>query len=189
MVATPDTAATITLDAFLTQPETKPASEYQNGLVTQKPMPKGKHSTLQFELAAAINQQAKPGKIAYALPELRCTFAGRSIVPDIAVLRWSNLPQDADGEISDQVSRPPDWIIEILSPDQSATPLIEKIIFCLHQGTELGWLIDPHAKSILVLDQGLPKVFSINDPTPLIILSGLDHWQIATSAIFAWLKL
>lgn len=189
MVATPDTAATITLDAFLTQPETKPASEYQNGLVTQKPMPKGKHSRIQSRLSQTINQVAEPEQIALALTELRCTFAGRSIVPDIAVLRWSNLPQDADGEISDQVSRPPDWIIEILSPDQSATPLIEKIIFCLHQGTELGWLIDPHAKSILVFDQGLPKVFSINDMTPLIILSGLDHWQIATSTIFAWLKL
>jgi len=46
-------------------------------------MPQGKHSTIQIELASAINQVGKPQKLAYALTELRC---GGSIVPDIAVL-------------------------------------------------------------------------------------------------------
>jgi len=49
-------------------------------------MPQGKHSTIQIELASAINQVGKPQKLAYALTELRCTFGGGSIVPDIAVL-------------------------------------------------------------------------------------------------------
>lgn len=138
MVATVGTPQTLTLEEFLALPETKPASEYSRGTVSQKPMPKGKHSTLQFELAAAINQQAKPTKLAYALPELRCSFGGRSIVPNLAVLHWENLPKDEDGEIADQVEQPPDWIIEILLPNQSTTFVMEKIVFCLHHGTELG---------------------------------------------------
>lgn len=36
--------------------ETKPASEYIDGRIYQKPMPEGKHSTIQTELASAINQ-------------------------------------------------------------------------------------------------------------------------------------
>lgn len=189
MVATPDTAATITLDTFLTQPETEPASEYHNGLVTQKPMPQGKHSRIQSRLTQTINQVAEPERMALALTELRCTFGGRSMVPDIAVLRWSNLPKDEDGEISDRVNRPPDWIIKILSPDQSTTALIEKIIFCIHQGTELVWLIDPHAKSILVFDQSLPQVFRPENTTPLTMLPDLKTWQIQASEIFGWLQI
>lgn len=188
MVATPEKSAALTLEAFLALPETKPAQEYSQGAITQKPMPKAKHSTLQFELAAAINQQGKPEKIAYALPELRCTFRDRSIVPDIAVLRWQNLPRDEDGDIGDNVNRPPDWIIEILSPDQSVTLVMEKIIFCLEQGTELGWLIDPVVKAITVFAANLPRVYRREDTTPLTVLEGLEDWQITAPEIFDWLK-
>jgi len=74
----------LSLEAFLELPETKPASEYINNRAYQKPMPQGKHSKLRSEIVTLINQIAKAEKIAYAFPELRCTFGGRSIVPDIA---------------------------------------------------------------------------------------------------------
>ena len=51
---------TITLEKFLKLSETKPASEYINGQIIQKPMPQGKHSTIQGELVIAINAVAKP---------------------------------------------------------------------------------------------------------------------------------
>ena len=108
MVTTIEELQILSLEAFLALPETQPASEYANGVITQKAMPKGKHSIIQFELASTINQQTKPQKLAYALPELRCTFAGRSIIADIAVIRWQNLPLDPDGEISNQFSHAPD---------------------------------------------------------------------------------
>ena len=37
----------ITLKDFLDLPETKPAKEYIKGKIIQKPMPKGKYSTIQ----------------------------------------------------------------------------------------------------------------------------------------------
>ncbi|MEM1426845.1 MAG: Uma2 family endonuclease, partial [Cyanobacteria bacterium P01_H01_bin.130] len=86
MVATVQTQ--LSLDQFLTMPETEPASEYANGIVTQKPMPQGKHSRIQSRLSRDINQLAEDQKIALALTELRCTFGGRSLVPDIAVIYW-----------------------------------------------------------------------------------------------------
>jgi Uma2 family endonuclease len=42
-------------------------------------------------------------------------------------------------------------MIEILSPDQSTTKLIAKIQTCLQEGTQLGWLIDPGERVIIVL--------------------------------------
>lgn len=102
-----------TLEEFLQLPETKPASEYIDSKVYQKPMPQGKHSLLQTRFATAINQVGELQKLAYALTELSCTFARRSIVPDIAVFEWQNVPLDNNGMIANKFEIAPDWIIEI----------------------------------------------------------------------------
>src|SRR6478672_8787024 len=94
------TAKYLTLEEFLKLPETEPASEYINGQIIQKPMPQGEHSAIQTELAPAINLVVKPKKIARAFSELRCTFGGRSIVPDISVFLWDRIPRDENGEIA-----------------------------------------------------------------------------------------
>jgi Uma2 family endonuclease len=78
-------AKPLTLEAFLQLPETKPASEFVDGQIIQKPMPQGNHSTVQLDLGAAINLALKSQHIARAYTELRCTFSDRSLVPDIAV--------------------------------------------------------------------------------------------------------
>jgi len=72
MVQTP--AKALTLDEFLQLPETKPASEFIDGQVIQKPMPQGKHSSVQLDLGTVINLALKPQHIARAYPELRCTY-------------------------------------------------------------------------------------------------------------------
>ncbi|MBE9136058.1 Uma2 family endonuclease [Nodosilinea sp. LEGE 07088] len=50
-------APKMTLEAFLALPETKPACEFIDGNVVQKPMPKGKHSRLKAALTTAINYE------------------------------------------------------------------------------------------------------------------------------------
>jgi Uma2 family endonuclease len=119
----------LTLLEFLQIPETKPASEFINGNIIQKPMPKGRHSRLQAQLCATINQVTEPAKIAYAFPELRCSFGDRSIVPDVAIFSWEKIPFTDNGEIPDNFNIAPDWVIEILSPEQSANKVIKKIMF------------------------------------------------------------
>ncbi len=49
---------------------------------------------------------------------------------------------------------PPDWVIEILSPEQSQTKVTGKILHCLKYGSKLGWLVDPVEKSVLVYPPG-----------------------------------
>lgn len=49
----------LTLEEFLMLPETKPASEYIDGKIIQKPMPQGQHSTIQGELVTTINAVVK----------------------------------------------------------------------------------------------------------------------------------
>ncbi len=104
--------------------------------------------------AHAINMALKPGQTARSFSELRCTFGNRSIVPDTSVFRWKRIPRDPNGEIANTFSAAPDWTIEILSPEQSQTKVTKNMLHCLNYGTQMGWLIDPDEKTVLVY---LPK--------------------------------
>lgn len=150
---------TITLEEFLKLPETKPAIEYINGQVIQKPMLQGKHSKLQGKLVTAINQVVENQKIALAFPELRCTFGGRSIVPDVSVFAWDQIPVDDNGDITNVFPICPDWTIEILSPDQGPTKVTGNILHCLKHGCQMGWLIDPEERSVLIYPSGQQPEF------------------------------
>lgn len=177
---------TLLLEEFLALPETKPASEYIDNQIYQKPMPQGKHSTLQAEIVMAINQIAKPKKLAYAFPELRCTFGKRSIVPDISVFEWSNIPLDDDREPLNKISIPPDWIIEILSPAQSPFLIIDKIGFALKHGTKLGWLVVPKERRILTFKGDSFNICQGIDILPTLEIFG--DWQISVQNVFDLLK-
>lgn len=188
MVISIESPSKISLAEFLLLPETKPASEYVDGKIYQKDMPQGKHSKLQLEFPSVINRVGKPQKLAYSFPELRCTFGGRSIVPDIAVFEWDRIPLDADGEIANRFEIAPDWTIEILSPDQNPTRVIKNILFCLNHNAKLGWLIDPQEKLILVFKpQQEPEIKENQDILPVLdVLSGL---QLSAANLFELLTL
>lgn len=121
MVSVSSSSTALSLEKFLQQPETKPASEYINGRIYQKPMPQGKHSRLQTRFPAEINQRTESKQLGCAFTELRCTFAGHSLVPDISVFIWERIPRTANGEVENTFPILPDWVIEILSPDQRPT--------------------------------------------------------------------
>ncbi|MBE9208685.1 Uma2 family endonuclease [Nostoc sp. LEGE 06077] len=177
----------ITLEEFLQLPDTQPASEYIKGKVSQKPMPQGEHSLLQVELCQAINQTAKPQKIALAFPELRCVFEGAAIVPDISVFRWERIPREASGRIANRFETYPDWAIEILSPDQSPGKVLNNLLHCSQHGTELGWLIFPEEANILTIFPN-QRVEMLTGTNQLPILSNLDL-TLTVEQVFSWLSL
>lgn len=175
------------LEEFLRLPETKPASEYIDGEIIQKPMPKTRHSRLQGKLIEAINEVTEKKQVAYAFPELRCTFGGRSIVPDIAIFLWQNIQLDGDGEPVEDVLTAPDWTVEILSPEQRANRVTGNILHCLKYGCQLGWLIDPDDHSVLVLQpQQQPEFCQKGDRLPVLKEIDLD---LTVEKVFSWLKM
>ncbi|MBE9067211.1 Uma2 family endonuclease [Leptolyngbya cf. ectocarpi LEGE 11479] len=182
----------VTLKKFLELPETKPAREYINGLIFQKPMPQGKHSILQrelsFALTAAFRNERKDKQIAQAFPELRCTFGGRSIVPDIAVFLNQRIPQDPDGDVANAFNLHPDWTIEILSPNQSHTRVVRNILHCLDNGTEMGWLIDPDEFCLFVYDSDKSVQSFENTDITLPVPAFAQSLQLKVGDIFSWLK-
>jgi Uma2 family endonuclease len=178
----------LTLEVFLQLPETKPASEFVDGSIIQKPMPQGKHSTVQLDLAAAISQALKSQQIARAYTELRCTFGGRSTVPDITVFEWERIPRDANGQVANIFAIVPDWTIEILSPDQGQTKVVRNILHCLTHGAQMGWLIDPDEELVFVYraDRTIAVFEEPDDliPVPEFAMS----FQLTIGQLFSWLQ-
>lgn len=153
----------ITLAEFSQLPnlEESPAWELINGQMQQKPMPTLYHSRLQKRLVSAIDNAESPYE---AFPELRCVLTQNSVVPDIAVIHQDRIP--AGNEL---ISGAPDWLIEILSPDQSTTKLIAKIQTCLAEGSQLGWLLDSEAAIAMIFWPDRPlRLLSGEDLLPTL---------------------
>jgi Uma2 family endonuclease len=176
----------LTLEQFLKLPETKPASEYQDGRITQKPLPKGKHSALQSEWTTRINQSTKPLRLGRAFSELRCTFAGRSIVPDVTYVAWDRIPREPSGAIADEFFLTPDLTVEILSPKQKPSDLTAKLRFCVANGCRMGLLIDPYAETVNVFRPDHPSETLTSGPVDLSpVIEGL---ALTVEEVFGWLK-
>ncbi len=176
----------LTLEQFLHLPciEESPAWEFIHGEAIQKPLPGGKHSRLQSRLGGAINATDSPYE---AFPELRCTFGGRSIVPDLVVLAREQIPVDANGEIiSTGITIAPTWMIEILSPEQSQMKVTRNILHSLRHGGQMGWLVDPDERVVLVYrPNSLPE--ELIDDAQLPCLPGINL-ILTVEQMFGWLK-
>ena len=176
----------ITLEQFLALPEIdgSPAWEFIFGDVSQKPMPGGKHSRLQSRLGGAINGA---GADYEALPELRCTFGGKSMVPDLVVLGTADIPVDENGDISSTgIEFAPPWMIEILSPEQNQMKVTRKILHSLRHGGRMGWLIDPYERVVLVFYQdSLPDELTGEAVLPCLQEVGL---ALTVDQLFGWLR-
>lgn len=180
---------TLTLAQFLELPETKPAREYINGQIVTKPMPRGKHSIIQGALVTAINNALRAQKIGLALPELRCTFGNRSIVPDVVVFSWARIPVDEDGNIANVFDSYPDWTIEILSPGQNQTLVTGNILHCLNHGSNMGWLIDPESRSVLVYPLNKQPELLQSESDILPVPDIFSNFKLTVGELFNWLKI
>ena len=118
---------------------------------------------------------------------LRCTFGGRSTVPDIAVFLWDRIPRDQKGEVTNTFPTAPDWTIGILSPDQSQTKVIKNILHCLRHGTQVGWLIDPSEQTVFIYrSKQEPEV--LDEPSEVVPVPVFaSELPLTIKDLFAWL--
>lgn len=178
---------TMTLEKFLKLPEQKPVLEYIDGQIEAKVSPQHKHGLLTWKLLEHLNGFVVPSGLGLALPELRCTFAGRSIVPDVVFLLQGHFGSDEQGEIANEKFVSPDLHVEILSPDQSPRRSREKLEHSTAHGCPLGWLIDPERKVVEVYRPGRPPERLGADGA----LEGepvLPGYRLPVSELFGWLR-
>jgi Uma2 family endonuclease len=178
----------MTLEEFLKLPEDKPYLEYIDGRIEVRVSPQFKHSLITLRLMERLNRWGEPARLGLALPELRCTFGGRSIIPDIVYLLMEHIETDASGEPLNEIRRPPDIHVEIISPDQRIKKARNKLAHSIAQGCPIGWLIHPDRKTIEVFRAGQPA----GPLAPESVLEGepvLPGFRLPVTEVFGWLKL
>jgi|SRR5579862_4053762 len=178
----------LTLEAFLCLPEKKPALEFEEGTVTQKVSPKGKHSLVQFAIAESVNHALRRRQLGWAFVELRATFGGHSYVPDVSVYRQERIPVDNDGRVADDFREPPDVAIEIVSPGQRPNALMQRCLWFVAHGVHLAVLVDPADESVLIVrPDGLPT--ALRGTGTIDLTSALPGLTLDISEVFAALRI
>jgi Uma2 family endonuclease len=190
MVSPARVGETMTLEEFLRLPgiDERPYREYIDGRIETKMSPQKKHGRLEKRLMNHVDAFSEPRDLGESFPELRCTFAGRSIIPDVAFLLYEHIELGEDGEVLDPTLRPPDIHVEIVSPEQSAKKCREKLVFSTANGCPLGWLIDPIRRTVEVHRPGRKPERVAADG----ILEGdpvLPGYRLPVAELFEWLKL
>ena len=112
----------------------KPACEYRDGVLTQKPMPTLNHSLIQGRIIQLLLNEYTDFLTG---PELHVRLREqRFLVPDIAVLRKDRIHPPYPTE-------PIHLCIEILSPDDRFRDVVAKCEEYLAWGVPMVWIIDP----------------------------------------------
>jgi Uma2 family endonuclease len=146
------TATRVSLEEFLVMEETKPYLELIDGEVVAKPMPGKKHSKLVFELRRQLGNYLMETHEAEGQTELRHLDRAeeRVYLPDVSVtLRARLVGDEPDGPETVH----PDLAIEVLSPDDRASRVLERVDFYIRAGVSLAWVIDPDQRSIVAYRQ------------------------------------
>ena len=156
-------------------------TEFIDGETHRKQIPQGSALCLQAQLWDEINAATPHSPQAIAYPNHRCSFGGWSIVPDLAVFlhspsypvqRPNGHPQviHFHSPLDPIYTRYPDWMIEILLPEQDGIHTLRTILHCLSHGTQMVWLIDLNNRLTFVFEpQKSPLEIKGNAilPTPL----------------------
>lgn len=86
-------------------------------------------------------------------------------VADVAVMtatRWEATPEDG------YLQGVPEIVIEVLSPSNTATEMLEREAICLQNGGREFWLVDPALRSIKITDAaGRTRSYGVNDEISL----------------------
>jgi Uma2 family endonuclease len=178
----------ISLDEFLRDPrlDEHPYLEFIDGQVEAKVPPQSEHAFLTKRIVQVLDGFADPSRLGESFPELRCTFEGRSIVPDIVFLLARHIEVDKRGRLVNDIRRPPDIHVEIISPKQSIRSADRKLRHSTAHGCGVGVLVNPEQDYIQVYRHGgeperLAKDGAI-DFAP--VLPGLT---LPVAEVFGWL--
>ncbi|HML98430.1 MAG TPA: Uma2 family endonuclease [Tepidiformaceae bacterium] len=137
----------VSLETFLGMEETKPYLELIDGEVVPKAMPGPKHSAAVVELITELRNFLRGHPIARVDTELRHLDRreARVYLPDVSVTL-----RERPDEASAPMEVPPDLAVEVLSPDDRAGRVAERVDFYLRAGTRLVWVIDPELETVSV---------------------------------------
>ena len=162
------TQTRISLDDFLALPEKKPYREYLAGEVIERVAPDAVHGRAVFFLSGDIDVALQEsGAPLEGMTEVRHEDRVQdwTYLPDINVTSRDRLPENWLQRGQGPLQVTPDFAIEVLSPDDSAHDILQRIELqrielYMTAGLRLLWILDADAESITAHEPGKPwKVY------------------------------
>lgn len=179
--------ARVSLEEFLSLPESKPYLELWDGDVVEKAMPNFSHSQLVGELLFELKLHLRQNAVAWADTELRHLDPDTDWVflPDVSVTLKSRRPLAASKAIG-PITILPDFAIEVLSPEDRPGRLAQRIAAYMNAGLTLLWVIDPDDEQVTIWERGAePRVANNGelDASPV-----LPDFSVNLAALFSPLR-
>jgi Uma2 family endonuclease len=123
----------------------RPDCDYVDGELQERNLGELDHGSLQLAIATLLNNKRNEWRIR-VVPELRVQVsAERFRVPDICVM-------SADAPREQVVRFPPLLCIEILSPEDTLSRMMERVHDFLKMGVRQVWIFDPRLRTAMVCE-------------------------------------
>lgn len=168
---------------FLALPETEPPCEFYDGETRQKVSANIPHSALAAAFAASLRQWARDNEPCLVGVEGRHITPDRTraYLPDVHATRMSCL---AGHERESPMSVAPDVIVEILSPDDRPSHVLDKLEMYAELGIPAVLLVDPDDRTVREYRPGAPAV-AHHEGDRLDLSSVLPGFTLACADLFA----
>jgi Uma2 family endonuclease len=177
----------MTLAEFLELPEVKPALELRQGMVSQKAMPSGPHSSIQGWFCAQVYNVAESQEVAQAFPEPRLVLDGDVYVPDVSVYLWDRVPEDENGDLPFYSTTPPDLVVEVLSPGQTVRSHLDRCRELIGHGVRVAVHVDPDRRTVHVL-RADGEIGPLGEGDAIDVTDVLPGFELTVSDLFSRIR-
>ena len=152
--------ATVPVEEYL-RTSYEPEMEYVDGQLVDRHVGEYYHSLMESMVAAEWCVARERRFHAFIALRIRMGDAPRYRVPDVCV---KALPY----EVAPILTRP-DLVVEILSPEDQVTEMLEKVGDYQAAGIPHIWVVDPYKRTLIEADQaGIRKAATLVLSTPLV---------------------
>lgn len=103
--------------------------------------------------------------------------------PDVTVLPWPNIP----GMTNKELFAAPPWMIEVFSPRQSQTKLVNNFLHAIDNETRLNWFMEPHEKCVLAIGPDATTEFYRESAMELPVPAFATDFNLAMGELVDWL--
>ncbi len=152
-----DKARTNTVEEFMSLPDDGKRYELIEGKLKQMPGPNYKHGILTSRLIRALGDFLKSQGQSpdLALTNMAFELAKKTApIPDVAFVIGDRA---AGVDMNKAFPGPPDLAIEIMSPTDKWSEVIDKVKLYQHYQTNLVWIVDPFDRGVYVYSLGQPR--------------------------------